>query len=644
MAFSNSRFKVKHNHGCESPSHVVCVAVSGLSSDSDTAGQRSRPVIEFQSGRAVAIRRKGDSWYARSELAFETAGRFWEWLRERSRSREPITVFAYGWHFAAQLLGFWSELDAGRFSLTLPVRQFIDEEGHPRTIPEWRGMLAVDDKPFVVYAVGRKGTIKLVDVKNYFDVPLDKLAESFDVRKQGYLSSAYGDTEEKQLLHFETETILKCMTSTIDAWRSEERGNWQPTAARLAMSNYRHEFLKDHEIVIDNRWMDSAGNIFSDREPCEELGDVCLTNRKMQRSAYYGGESSYWYRGFIEEPLYKLDVVSLYPHCMWLYNYPAETIRRAKFGTDAASKLPEEPGNCTAHVTVFGCGDLPMRGEDGRVHYPQGLFSTYLCGQELEYASVNRRIREVHEWEEYRCTNLFQRYVEYWFAIRRQAQDIGDSAGNALAKILMNSLYGKWASRKANWTIDTELQAPLRWGYFATPDRLNGKLIKLRAAAGCVQRNTGFEERSDTFPAISAFVAAAGRVYMRRIRDLLPAHSCLLQQTDSLLVTGEGYDALCNSDFMAHDGHGSLRVADIYFWADIYGANHYLHSEGKTIAGLPEASDRVASNRWRYRSYAQTQDVIGAGPRCFVPVTERDYILTGSKTDRFFDETGWSWV
>jgi hypothetical protein len=516
----------------------------------------------------------------------------------------------------------WQELDEGRFQVGLPAREVENEDGTKRKISAWRGMLAIDERPFVVFAVGRTGTVKIVDVRNYFDTTIDALCRSFGTGSNAFFNPADSETERKSKLVQRVDGIAAAMGGTITAWKDGNRGNWQPTGARLAYSNFRHEYLKDYPITIDNELMD----------------------RKFQREGFFGGEISNWFRGRINGPIFKVDVNSLYPSVMATECYPTSVKVDARLGTERGKAQPLYPRNSMALVQCYGVGDLPMRSPLGRVDYPCGTFSTILCGGELSYAVARGRIREWYRWQEYEVAPIFARFVAYWWGIREQAKAMDNTANSMLAKMMMNSLYGRFAQRTPKWKLDLTQPAPVRWGNYLAVGKESKRFEKRRAVAGVEQVLQGQEEKDDTFPAISAFVASFGRMKMRAIRGRLPQQSVISQSTDSLLLTEAGYNALCGSTNFG-PGLGQCRLEGVAEWAEITGANHYETNHGVKLAGCPEDREREGkTNRWKTRRPDTTADVIGRGLRDDIPTKEATFILASGKTCREFGHDGWAYI
>lgn len=615
------RFRVRQNHGNELPSNVLSVAVL---EQNHVAKDENGNCVNWKSAARIATiaqRRKTDRWTSPTTSEHHTADSFWNSVCLRSRTREPLWLFVHSAHLQMQLLQFWSEFDRGRFCLQLPARVRTDENGKEHMVRPWRGFFAVDDGPFVVYCICPIGTIKVVDVKNYYDCGLDELRESFGIPAPVGISREWWRGDNADGLAFRAEVIQTAMIRTMDAWKRGGRGNWQPTAARLSDSNYRHEFGKDHNIIIDNENM----------------------NRPFQRSGCFGGESQHWFKGDYSGKVFKVDVIGLYASVMRTGDFPREVIASRKTVGGECLKLPDCGRHMMARVEIWGLGDLPMRREDKSVAYPTGIFWTTLCGEELEYAVKHGRLRQVVEWQQYDCKPIFARFVAYWWSIRKQAKITGDKATDLLAKMIMNSQYGNWSKRSAVWNNCHTTAAPMQWGHYLAMRNDGQGLEKLRCVAGVVQRQGEKTEKNDTFPAISAFIAAAGRVKMRNIRKRLPVNSVLAQQTDSLLVTEEGMEALKSCGLLRDNELGGLRIVDQLYDVQILDANHYTSGGKVCMAGLKDGAERIGPNRWAYEKTTNTAWVIASGPDTAVRVTAGSYLAVGGRSEREYGADGWAW-
>jgi hypothetical protein len=277
-------------------------------------------------------------------------------------------------------------------------------------------------------------------------------------------------------------------------------------------------------------------------------------DREFHRKAYYGGTVRHWYKGLYDARVYKVDVTGLYPSVMLSNVFPVGIRYNTGDGTVLAATIPVDVKSTLATVTVNGNGRLPVRNPDNSLDYPKGEFTTHLCGDELDYAYKQGLITAWHKHTTFDTTDAFSRYVTYWYTIRQQAKATGDIAQDSLAKLMLNALYGKFAAKRAKWDTVKNMVPPKQWGEFLSFDGGTGKIVKLRAVAGVSQRETKSEEREDTFPAISAFITAAGRCVMNEARDICGVECVLAQQTDAFLLTQQGLDNLMQSDMFGPAG------------------------------------------------------------------------------------------
>lgn len=616
----NTCYRIKKNHGNELPSNIVFLDVQ-TSQEKDGQG---KPILSsahiFQMAHTLAYRRRGDEWYARTCKKFVQQRDLWSWLRLRCRRKEPSTVFAFNWHFVGQASHLWQELDCKNFTIGLPERTVTDDTGGERKIREWKGFCAIEDKPFVLYLVCRSGTIRCVDVTNYYDMSIADISKSFGRTANTDYAKCQNEVELADCAETRLVAISECMLKTLNNWRSSDRGNWQPTAARLAWSNWRHSHMNLCQVTIDNSKID----------------------RTFERQGYFGGEVNHWYRGQYDGPVYKVDCVGLYASQMLSGLYPTSIRTSGQFGPSVSPPESDKVSSCMAEVTVRGERDLPMRKMDGGVDYPSGMFHTVLCGSELQSAYDAGRIQLWHRVLEYNVGPAFLEYVTYWWTLRKQAKEIGDTATYALAKLMMNSLYGRFAQKSPTWDIMTDMVPPIQWGNFVACCKKTGKFEKLRSIAGVVQRKKGFEEKKDTWPAISAIVTSNGREYIRRIRRSLGSRAVLAQSTDSFLLTEKGYAKIGLEGWIDSTRIGYFRTECDYQGINIVTANRYTSGTTEVISGACDSREKMANGQWKTYRTRKSGEVISLGLSEHVPVVNGTFVLTPGRDLRTWNSEGWT--
>ncbi|NBS69988.1 hypothetical protein EBT31_13895, partial [bacterium] len=81
---------------------------------------------------------------------------------------------------------------------------------------------------------------------------------------------------------------------------------------------------------------------------------------------------------------------------------------------------------------------------ENAVKYAIGKFWTVLCGDELGRALKEDLVRDVGRMAVYQIGPLFSDYVRHWYKAREKAKASGKPHEDLLAKMMMNSLYGKF--------------------------------------------------------------------------------------------------------------------------------------------------------------------------------------------------------
>lgn len=171
---------------------------------------------------------------------------------------------------------------------------------------------------------------------------------------------------------------------------------------------------------------------------------------------YYGGRVQCFKKGLIELPFKTIDIKSAYPYAM-LDAHPIgveyDIIPSDEITTDHHELIV---GNY--FYTIYGVsrGALPLRGDDGSLMFPSDLESRryYVTGWELLGAIQTDTIHSWHIVEirhHYEYID-FSDYINYFYEKRKLAMAEGDIATTLFCKLLMNSLYGKFAANPENYS------------------------------------------------------------------------------------------------------------------------------------------------------------------------------------------------
>ncbi len=167
---------------------------------------------------------------------------------------------------------------------------------------------------------------------------------------------------------------------------------------------------------------------------------------------YYGGRVQCFKGGIIEADFKVIDINSAYPYAM--HSRHPISIDYDEFTHDIDHDS-EDYGACFFTVTCISEGVFPFRNENHALTFPNdGLIRTYfVTGWELIAARETGTIHQVKVNHCYRFFELtdFTEYIDKFYNERLQAKAEGDKAGDIFAKLLMNSLYGKFGANPDNY-------------------------------------------------------------------------------------------------------------------------------------------------------------------------------------------------
>lgn len=166
---------------------------------------------------------------------------------------------------------------------------------------------------------------------------------------------------------------------------------------------------------------------------------------------YYGGRVECFDSGIIEKEFEVIDINSAYPFAM-MQEHP--------YGTEYSHVDGYEKGADFYRVRCISNGAFPFRGlgspeESAGLRFPaDDVERDYtITGWEFDAAKDTKTIRNVKVLESYSFMSRmdFRQYIEHFYKMRLEAKAKGNEAESLFAKLLMNSLYGKFSSNPATY-------------------------------------------------------------------------------------------------------------------------------------------------------------------------------------------------
>jgi len=270
------------------------------------------------------------------------------------------------------------------------------------------------------------------------------------------------------------------------------------TVASMAMECFRREFLNENILVPWNE-------------------DV----KKWERKAYHGGMVSCPRHGVFQNCT-GLDVNSMYPYAM--------TIQELPTGSRVTWVKSYYPGRLGIYYVEY---ELPER-EFLHVYNESGILAAYgkayLTSIMIADILENGGKIKVIEGLLYKHTGfLLKDYANRIFSVKSEAKTNGQTAIEVVAKLLLNSLYGKFAQKDISLTLKNipykEVKEKIK----------NGEKIWAHGEMYMVEE----EEKSEhTFVGIAAFITDRARILLMSAIRANRQH-VLYADTDSIIGTGD---------------------------------------------------------------------------------------------------------
>lgn len=161
---------------------------------------------------------------------------------------------------------------------------------------------------------------------------------------------------------------------------------------------------------------------------------------------YYGGRVQCFEQGSAACDFKVMDINSAYPYAM-LHPHPYSTA-----GIISDTLPPEgKIAPCLISLDAIAQGCFPLRDEREALYFPddEKTVRTYhITGHELLAALELNAVKIIRIRDVYRFAELidFKDYILHFYQQRQEAKRTGDKARDVFAKLLMNSLYGKFGA------------------------------------------------------------------------------------------------------------------------------------------------------------------------------------------------------
>lgn len=565
-------FQMRVSRGSETPVNIVVVHAQAEYTPIPGSGSESSG--RLRCFHSMYFRMEGTQASRESEYIDDEKEMFW-WFLD-SKSPKESCVWVFGWDLARHLtlLGFWKHLEQKSFTVEPRYSGKVGPDGKQKTT--WAGKMVLEERPFFIVCRSKSITYKFVDIGNYWGHGLSGLAKDHKIPWIPQPDEFDSADAWRAANANRVEIVATAVQSLIAQWKSEDCGTFQMTGAMMAMSTFR----KKCDVI--NPKTGRLDIVFAPGHKSHEL----------EREAYFGGRTQCFFVGEKHERVYHVDCNSLFPYVMHRDNYPRRFVRCSQGESIATIRSALQAYGMVARVRIRSSdADFPVR-IDGLQYHVNGTYWTTLCGRELARAITSGKAEQISTAQYYSIAPLFRSWVNYWYDRKTGTEADGNSnAGSKeFAKMILNSLYGKFAQRSRQWK-DAPGIVPMRsWGGWPQFDERTGRLDKWRGVGGHAQILVEGKEPRHSFPAISAFITANAREYMRSVFEIAGYENLLYSATDSLIITQAGFERMEAAQLIHPTELGKFKIKGCYDYARIAGSNYYQLDKNIVCSGYIGAS------------------------------------------------------
>ena len=418
--------------------------------------------------------------------------------------------------------------------------------------------------------------IDFVNIQNYFGTSVAVIGQSIGLPK---LDVDFKTATDQELLTYckrDVEIIFKAFRNLYYFIRDNKFGSIPYTLSGVSFSCYTHKFIK-RQI-----------NVHINPEVLE-----------LERHAYYGGRCECFFIGKLKKGIYyKVDINAMYPFIMKVNDFPVKFIKQG-VNVDPALIVKTAAIYCyIAECEIETEQPVYAIKDNGKLIFPVGRFKTFLTTPSLLFGISNGHVKKVLKVACYKKANIFNNFVDYFYNKRMEFRAEKNPAFAYMCKIILNSLYGKFAQRAKTVIYDgrNEKAADMRRIII---DYDTHKITTHQVFFGHETYTLqGDGEGYNSMPAISAHVTDYARLYLWKLISEAGLTNCFYCDTDSIIVNKSGLKNLIPE--LHPDQLGMLKIEGQARRVILRGAKHYTFGSDTKIKGIRRGTKKNKDGSYTY--------------------------------------------
>jgi hypothetical protein len=442
---------LRRNKANEFPRHFIFFDTETDEKNTDDLNEKEL-VLKFGCAAYCRADHKNIEWFN-----FKTIEEFWEWVFLKIKSKKTFYLVAHNLPFDFRILKGFAETARRKF-----IQTKLIYEGTTNIF---------------VFEGSMNRRLVFIDNMNFFKLPLKILGENIGLPKL-----EMDNAPLEKYCRRDVEIMVKAWDILKHFIVENNLGNFKPTIAGQAFNAYRHRFMNKQVYIHIEKEAIAA-----------------------ERLAYHGGRAECFKLGKLQGEFHMFDVNSMYPYQMSRWDYPVKLLGKT------TSKIFDFERYCYVSKVRVNTGKenvFPLKLDNKKLVFPRGTFDTYLTTRELEYALKNSMVKKVYFSFVYRKANIFTEYVKFFYDIKQRYGKKGNGSFQYVAKLFLNTLYGKFGQRN-NFYMPNKMLLPFDGYFYDTATKQMYRRIN-----GMSEKYVGWREGFDSFVAIPAHITADARMYL----------------------------------------------------------------------------------------------------------------------------------
>lgn len=465
---------------------------------------------------------------------------FMKWLLSQCRAKSHAYIIAHNVVYDATILDLFRELPNHGYKMT--------------------GIYSKGQVCIVRFSKG-DSRITLLDNGNIFSGTLERWGKIFDIPKIAIEFDACTDNELQVYCRRDVEIMVKSWRTWMQFIYQNDCGGFRETVGSTAFNTWRHKHLE------------KAIYVHKDKQVL-----------RMERDGYHGGRVEVFRQGFQNaSQYYYLDINNMYGYIM--VNSPVPVGLQGHSTRMGLKRMIDLSGRyaIVARCQVNVDEPVYVSRVNGHACYPLGRFETVLTSQELQYGLERGWIEDVSEFAWYRQLTLFASYVNEFYKLRMQYRAEHNQGFEAICKLLINSLYGKFGQTGIEQKIIGRSKPNEVW-HMPVLNAQTGQRGYQNSLGGIIYEEQHNGESYHAMPAVAAHITANARLYLWSLIKKAGRQNVYYTDTDSLIVNQSGYDNL--SDMIDENTLGKLKIELSSPWLQVNAPKDYEMEGRKKIKGI----------------------------------------------------------